>query len=91
MGTLKPFRAISTMQQRIVKYVLALAFVLLSQHEVLADSQNFETIAAFEKQTCSILRDRDGFLWIGTIYGGLIKFNGLDAITFEKKNGGAEQ
>src|ERR1700677_4814255 len=33
----------------------------------------------------SILQTRDGYLWLGTD-GGLVRFNGLDLVTFDSEN-----
>lgn len=39
-----------------------------------------------QSQVTSIVQDRDGYLWIGTL-GGLAKFNGKDFTSFTRENG----
>jgi PAS domain S-box-containing protein len=62
-------------------------FLLIIPSTNAADAPRFETVVELEKQTCCIIRDQDGFIWIGSVYGGLIKFNGLDIVAYKKEEG----
>jgi len=70
-----------------MKYCGVLIFLLLSlcntsateyQHELLDENDGFESSIIF-----SIVQDDNGFLWFGTGYNGVLRYDGKNLVTFQ--------
>ncbi|MDM8551078.1 ATP-binding protein [Desulfobacterales bacterium HSG2] len=70
--------------------ILFLAFLLL--HLLICVEKSYAdeiSIKQFdiEKGTTAFLKDQEGFIWIGTLNGLLIRFDGYDQVTYNLKGG----
>lgn len=61
---------------------LSFGFVFASEYkvELLDENNGFATSIIF-----SIVQDKDGFLWFGTGYEGLIRYDGKDVVRYQNK------
>jgi ligand-binding sensor domain-containing protein len=67
-------------------FIYALIFIFLSVFQLSANSSKitFNTLADIESQALTFVKDRDGFIWIGTYVDGLYRFDGKNLVHYTK-------